>query len=248
MMSRSVGKNQDRVLSTPFASFLTHILNMSLPFTPTRPPPLNAQSSPVRLTFPTTGQPSNAGLVAVITLCTPKNLNAMTSSDMQSLITALEWIDEQPHIVITVLTGEGRYLSAGANVKEGGRNVDEFEWSKLPPEHEQHLSNKRSYYASRAFLTNGLLTRAFHSHSKLLVAACNGPAVGIMAAVLGHFDLVYCMEDFFLLTPFSSLALVAEAGSSLTFARKMGLGRAQQALIEGRRMSAKELHDAGFVR
>lgn len=105
------------------------------------------------------------------------------------------------------------------------------------------------------------------NHSKILVGACNGPAVGqliplsprsaffrpaepyhpyhplplvfalalalglalglphrtgISATLLGHCDLVYCFPEFWLLTPFTSLGLVAEGLASVTFVKKVG--------------------------
>lgn len=54
------------------------------------------------------------------------------------------------------------------------------------------------------------LSRALYTHSKLLVAALNGPAIGLSAAMLGHFDFIYAVESAWIMTPFSTLSLVAE--------------------------------------
>ncbi len=52
---------------------------------------------------------------------------------------------------------------------------------------------------------------------------------------------------FFFFTPFMSLALVAEGLTSVTFIKRMGLGRATEALLEGRKMTAPELKESGFI-
>lgn len=39
------------------------------------------------------------------------------------------------------------------------------------------------------------LARALYRHSKILIAGLNGPAIGISAALLGHFDFVYAVEN-----------------------------------------------------
>jgi peroxisomal 3,2-trans-enoyl-CoA isomerase len=39
------------------------------------------------------------------------------------------------------------------------------------------------------------LARALYRHSKILIAGLNGPAIGVSAALLGHFDFVYAVEN-----------------------------------------------------
>jgi peroxisomal 3,2-trans-enoyl-CoA isomerase len=219
---------------------------MTLPFTPTRPLPIDEESI-VRISFPIVGEQKACGPVAVITFSSPDNLNAVTFNDLQAFFTLLEWLDEQDAVQITVLTGQGRFFSAGANFADPARATVPEELTKYDEHHAKHISAKRTWTQARTVSTNGATVRAMTKHSTLLVAALNGPAVGIMAAIVALCDLIYAYDDFYLLTPFSQLALVAEAGSSVSFVRKMGLGRAQQALIEGRKMPAKELLEAGFI-
>ena len=88
---------------------------------------------------------------------------------------------------------------------------------------------------------------AFSTHPKILVVGMNGPAVGMSAAVIAHADFVYCAPHAFLFTPFSSLGLVAEAGASLVFVQRMGIAKANEALIMSKRIPAPELERCGFV-
>ncbi len=81
----------------------------------------------------------------------------------------------------------------------------------------------------------------------MLVFGLNGPAVGLSAALVGHADFVYCTPKTFLLTPFSSLALVAEGGASRALALRLGPARAAEALIASRRIPAAALERCGFV-
>lgn len=100
----------------------------------------------------------------------------------------------------------------------------------------------------RGFGANNLnLARAFYTHPKILIAALNGPAVGLSAAVVGLADLVYCAPHAFLLTPFGSLGLVAEGGASRSFVARMGPAKAAEALLMGRRIPADELVACGFA-
>lgn len=100
----------------------------------------------------------------------------------------------------------------------------------------------------RNFVSNNVdVTRTFYTHSKILVVALNGPAVGLSAALVAMADFVYAAPHTFLLTPFSSLGLVAEGGASRTFVERLGISKANEALIMGRRITCEELEKTGFV-
>ena len=91
------------------------------------------------------------------------------------------------------------------------------------------------------------LSRALYTHSKLLVAALNGPAIGLSAALLAHFDLLYAVPSAYLLTPFSTLSLVCEGSSSATFPRRLGHSLAVEALVLGRKLETDKLLQVGFL-
>lgn len=100
----------------------------------------------------------------------------------------------------------------------------------------------------RNFVANNLnVTQAFYTHPKILVAALNGPAVGLSAALLGFADFIYCAPHTFILTPFSSLGLVAEGLASRSFVQRMGIAKANEALILSKRITCEELVQCGFV-
>jgi Delta3-Delta2-enoyl-CoA isomerase len=91
------------------------------------------------------------------------------------------------------------------------------------------------------------VTEAFYTHPKILVVALNGPAVGLSAALTGWADFIYAAPHTFLLTPFSSLGLVSEGGASVGFVQRMGIPKANEALIMSKRLSCEELVHCGFV-
>ncbi|MGB8893895.1 MAG: enoyl-CoA hydratase-related protein, partial [Pseudolabrys sp.] len=66
-----------------------------------------------------------------------------------------------------------------------------------------------------------------------MVAAVSGAAVGIGTTMLLHCDQVIASESAVLLTPFVSLGLLPEAGSSLVAPRLMGHARAFSLLVMG---------------
>lgn len=75
----------------------------------------------------------------------------------------------------------------------------------------------------------------------------NGPAVGLSAALIAFADFIYATPHSFLLTPFSSLGLVAEGGSSRAFVERLGIAKANEALIMSKRITCDELVNTGFV-
>lgn len=91
------------------------------------------------------------------------------------------------------------------------------------------------------------ITQAFYTHPKILVAALNGPAIGLSAALIAFADFIYCVPHTFLLTPFSSLGLVAEGGASRAFVQRLGISKANEALIMSKRITSEELLQLGFV-
>jgi peroxisomal 3,2-trans-enoyl-CoA isomerase len=100
----------------------------------------------------------------------------------------------------------------------------------------------------RTFVSNNLnITHAFYTHPKILVTALNGPAIGLSAAIVAFSDFVYCVPHAFLLTPFSSLGLVAEGGASRAFVSRLGISKANEALLMSKRILSEELLQVGFV-
>jgi peroxisomal 3,2-trans-enoyl-CoA isomerase len=100
----------------------------------------------------------------------------------------------------------------------------------------------------RGFVANNLnITHAFYTHPKILITALNGPAIGLSAALIGHSDFIYCVPHTFLLTPFSSIGLVSEGLASRAFVQRMGISKANEALIMSKRITSQELLQTGFV-
>lgn len=85
-------------------------------------------------------------------------------------------------------------------------------------------------------------------HRKVLVLAMNGPAVGGGAAWFqGVADIVLASTTTWLQCPFSALALVPEFGSASTFPQSIGVHRANDVLMFGRKVAVEELVQWGMV-
>ncbi|KAI1393933.1 ClpP/crotonase [Hypoxylon trugodes] len=179
---------------------------------------------------------SYAGRIATITIDNDQKLNALDFDGYYAIAKALNEIALRDDIYITIVTGKGRYFSAGANVNMGARRQQVAENSDL----------YRVWLQS--FVAGNLNTaRAFYQHPKILIAALNGPAVGLSAALVAHADFVYAAPHTFLLMPFSSLGLVAEGGSSHAMVQRLGIAKANEALIQSKRIPCEDLVRTGFV-
>lgn len=98
------------------------------------------------------------------------------------------------------------------------------------------------------FVANNLHnTQAFYAHPKILITALNGPAVGLSAALTAHSDFIYATPHTYLLTPFSSLGLVAEGNASYALVQRLGISKANEALIMSKKITCAELVQTGFV-
>ncbi|KAI4699347.1 hypothetical protein J4E81_005241 [Alternaria sp. BMP 2799] len=183
-------------------------------------------NSPILLTY--------TNKTAIITLNVPKKLNALDADTYYLLARAMNEVAARSDIYITILTGRGRFFSAGADVTFGSTTD-----SSAIDERHQYL---------KSFVSNNLhITHAFYTHPKILITALNGPAVGLSAALIAFSDFVYAAPHAFLLTPFSSLGLVAEGNASIGFVRRLGIAKANEALIMSKRITCDELVATGFV-
>ncbi|KAH0562320.1 hypothetical protein GP486_002985 [Trichoglossum hirsutum] len=173
------------------------------------------------------------GKIAIITLNIERKLNALTPVHYHLLGKLLRDVATRDEVVVTLLTGNGRYFSAGIDVTSHRAN---------PPG-----QDARQFWLKSFLATNIEVTRAFYTHPKILVTALNGPVLGLTAALIAHSDFIYATENAFLMTPFTSIGLVTEGASSVAFVRRMGIARANEALILSKRISARELLESGFV-
>ncbi|KAI4694229.1 uncharacterized protein J4E84_002811 [Alternaria hordeiaustralica] len=187
---------------------------------------MSSPDSPILLTY--------TNKTAIITLNVPKKLNALDADTYYLLARAMNEVAARSDIYITILTGRGRFFSAGADVTFGSTTD-----SSAIDERHQYL---------KSFVSNNLhITHAFYTHPKILITALNGPAVGLSAALIAFSDFVYAAPHAFLLTPFSSLGLVAEGNASIGFVRRLGIAKANEALIMSKRITCDELVATGFV-
>ncbi|KAH7361373.1 enoyl-CoA hydratase/isomerase [Plectosphaerella cucumerina] len=172
--------------------------------------------------------------IAVITIDNIQKLNALSQQQYYNLAQTLREVAKRDDVFVTVLIGKGRFFSAGADVS-------------LAKDTPVAASDAHKHWL-QSFVANNLnATNAFYTHPKILVSALNGPVIGLSAALVAFSDFIYAAPHTYLLTPFSSLGLVSEGGASRALVQRLGISKANEALIMSRRIPASELLATGFV-
>lgn len=159
-----------------------------------------------------------------LALARPAKKNAITRAMYADLADELERAAASPDVRAVVLSGSGGVFTAGNDL--GDFMMD-------PP----------SGPDSPVFR----FLRAASTFPKPLIAAVEGPAVGIGTTVLLHCDLAYAAPGARFKMPFVDLGLVPEAASSLLLPRAVGPMRAAGWLLFGEAFSAADALAAGLV-
>ncbi len=162
----------------------------------------------------------------------PDKLNAITPEMYGVISDALEQGDAADDIQVHVLLGSPGIFTAG-------NDISNF----LAAGQDSGAGGNGKLATAEVVRFIMLLPRV----SKPMIAAVDGPAVGIGTTLLFHFDLVYASDRSTFETPFLDLGLVPEAASSLTFPTRMGYARAFEMLVLGNRFDAKQMQQAGLL-
>ena len=165
-----------------------------------------------------------------IRLNRPEKLNSVTKEMYQEITDILTKTNVDDSIKMTLLTGTGKYFSAGNDLSAFSSSIGDV--NKATSEAKQIMIN---------FLNS------FVDHEKVVVAGINGPSVGIMMTTLSLLDVVWASADASFVSPFSATAQSPEGGSTLTFPRIFGTSLANELLMFNRKISSEEALRSGFV-
>ena len=159
------------------------------------------------------------GPVATLRLNRPRQSNAFDPALRAAMRERVAAIEADPAIRICVVTGEGRNFCAGADLGNGGPDLPVSE----------HLD--REY---------GPFLRTMSEGSTIWIAAVNGAAAGIGAAVAMNCDLVVMEESAFVYMAFAAISLIPDGGNTWLLLNRMGYHRAFEAVAEGQRIAAED--------
>jgi enoyl-CoA hydratase/carnithine racemase len=168
---------------------------------------------------------SNEGPVRKIRMNRPDKKNALTLAMYETMASTIEDAGKSDGVKCLIIAGTPDVFCAGNDLKD---------FVTMAGAGELGAPIVRFLHA---------LVRC----EKPLVAAVSGAAVGVGTTTLLHCDQVIASDSAVLLTPFVSLGLVPEGGSSLIAPRLMGHARAFSLLVMGKPLSAEQAKDAGIV-
>jgi enoyl-CoA hydratase/carnithine racemase len=173
-----------------------------------------------------------ADSVLTITLNRPERLNAWTAQMGRELREAFDRADADDEVRAIIVTGAGRGFCAGADLAAGGDTFDYRKRESTGPPRDN----------------GGELTLRIFESTKPVIAAINGPAVGVGATMTLPMDVRLAADDARMGFVFPRRGIIPEACSSWFLPRVVGISRAMEWVSTGRVFSAQEALEGGLVR
>lgn len=167
--------------------------------------------------------------ILTITLNRPKRLNAFTELMATELVDAFDRADADDGVRAIVITGAGRGFCAGADLESGANTFD--------------FAGERDYRDS-----GGVVSLRVFESLKPVIAAVNGPAVGVGISMTLPADVRLASDTARFGFVFARRGIVLDAASSWFLPRVVGITRALEWTATGRVFDAVEAHEARLVR
>jgi enoyl-CoA hydratase/carnithine racemase len=158
--------------------------------------------------------------VVRITLHRPERLNAFTNAMQRELCAAFDAVDADSRARAVVVTGSGRAFCAGADLGSGERTFSGGKRTGRDP--------------------GGVVVLRIFDCTKPVIAAVNGPAIGVGASMTLAMDARFAAATATFGFVFTRLGIVPEACSSWFLPRLVGLPTALDWLLSGRRVTADD--------
>jgi enoyl-CoA hydratase/carnithine racemase len=178
--------------------------------------------------------------VATITLNRPDKLNAFNTQMMKDMIAAFDATDADDAVKAVIVTGAGRGFCAGADLAAG---AETFDYEKRGGE--AMAARTRDGLQRDG---GGLLTLRIYESLKPVIAAVNGPAVGVGVTMQLPMDIRMASTEARFGLVFARRGLNPEAASSWFLPRLVGVQTALEWCYTGRLFPAQEALDRGLVR
>jgi 2-(1,2-epoxy-1,2-dihydrophenyl)acetyl-CoA isomerase len=170
--------------------------------------------------------------VATIELNRPQALNAWNAQLGADLLAALRGAAEDDAVRALLITGAGRAFSSGADLKDmSGDTTPDGR-----PDVYRTLTER--YHP---------IMHAIREAPKPVVAAVNGPAVGIGCSLALCCDLILAAESAYFLLAFVNIGLVPDGGSSLFVPTRVGFARANELSMLGEKLGAARALEWGLI-
>ncbi|HVJ51930.1 MAG TPA: crotonase/enoyl-CoA hydratase family protein [Aliidongia sp.] len=185
--------------------------------------------------------------ILTVTLNRPDKLNAFTPEMLDELLDAFDRADADDEVRAIIVTGAGRAFCAGADLSAGAASFDfsgRTDRAAAPIGDDGQID-----YADESVRDGGgRLTLRIFECLKPVIAAVNGPAVGVGATMQLAMDIRLASEDARFGFVFARRGIVPEACSSWFLPRIVGISQALEWVYSGRVFPAKEALDAKLVK
>ena len=170
--------------------------------------------------------------IGLIRLNRPEKMNAIGALTRQQLAEAIKQAERDEAMRVVVLTGSGRAFCSGADVTEMVQGAG----MRTPEDVGNVLRNEYM----------PMLTR-LRTMSKPVIAAMNGPAIGIGASFALACDIRIATPESYLLEAFVNIGLAPDGGVSWLLPRLAGTGIAYEMFFTGKPLSAADAHRLGVI-
>ena len=183
--------------------------------------------------------------IATMTLNRPDKLNALTQGMEEELFQAMKQANEDPDVRVIVLTGAGKGFCAGADISllqmiqnedlenaPAEKLLDQFVPDRVIRDTQRNFQRAWSY---------------FLAVEKPILAAINGPAVGLGFILTLYCDIRFAADSARFGTAFSRRGLIAEHGISWLLPRLVGISNALDLLYSARLVDAAEAQSMNLV-
>ncbi len=183
--------------------------------------------------------------ILTVTLNRPERLNAFTVQMMKDWLTVLDDSDEDDSVRVMIVTGAGRGFCAGADLSSGAGTFSPNAGTGNSLGREREDKPKGSRLARRD--EGGRVTLRIYRSRKPIIAAVNGPAVGIGVTSILPMDIRLASTKARFGFVFSRRGIVPEAASSWFLPRVVGINQAMEWVATGRVFEADEALRGGLV-
>ena len=170
---------------------------------------------------------------ATVELNRPEVLNAWNAQLGADLLVALQRTARDDAVRAVLITGAGRAFSSGADLRDvsGGDTTPDGR-----PDVYKALTER--YHP---------IMHAIRELPNPVIAAVNGPAVGIGCSLALCCDLIVAAESAYFLLAFVNIGLVPDGGSSLFVPSRVGMARASELAMLGERLGAAQALEWGLI-
>jgi enoyl-CoA hydratase len=184
---------------------------------------------PVEYDLPDVVRVEADGPIRIVRLCRPEQLNAVNDDLHFALAQVFPQLSADADARVAVITGEGRAFSAGGDFDLLDRMAND------------RALRHAVIAEGRELVLNMIRCRV------PVVAAVNGPAVGLGCSVIALSDVVYMAESAYLSDPHVTVGLVAADGGPLTWPLHTSLLLAKEYAFTGDRIPAARAAEIGLA-